>query len=93
MRQNKELLYTVQFTEEEFDKLNGSLYIYYRDLKYRLDLLLSEEDKERQLNDEQKEYYINQLNDVLSLVQKLEWINNQADETNPLYILEKQNVT
>jgi len=93
MRQNKELLYTVQFTEKEFDKLNESLYYYFRDLEYKLDLLLSEEDKERQLNDEQKEYYINQLNDVLSLVQKLEWINNQADETNPLYILEKQNVT
>jgi len=85
----KELFYTIQFTEEEFDKLNGSLYYYFRDLKYELDSMLSEEDKERQLDDEQKEYFTNQLNDVLSLVQKLEWINNQADETNPLYILKE----
>jgi len=89
----KELLYTVQFTEEEFNKLNGSLYYYFRDLKYKLDLMLSERDKDFQLDDEQKEYHTNQLNNVLSLVQKLEWIKNQADETNPLYILGEINAT
>jgi len=93
MKQNEELLYTVQFSEEEFDKLNASLYYYFRDLKYKLDSMLNEEDKERQLDDKAKQYHTNQLNDVLSLVQKLEWINNQADETNPLYILGDINVT
>lgn len=89
MKQNEELLYTVQFTDEEFHKLSGSLYYYFRDLKYKLDSMLSEEE----LDDEVKEYFTKQLDDVLSLVQRLEWISSQVDETNPLYILGEVDVT
>jgi len=89
MKQKEELLYTVQFTDEEFHKLNGSLYYYFRDLKYKLDSMLSEEE----LDDEVKDYFTKQLNDVLSIVQKLEWIRDQADETNPLYILGEVDAT
>lgn len=87
MKQNEGLLYTVQFTDEEFNILNGSLYYYFRDLKSKLDSMLREEDEEAQLDDEVKEYFTKQLDDVLFLVQKLEWISNQTDKTNPLYIL------
>lgn len=89
MNQNEELLYTVQFTDEEFQNLSGSLYYYFRYLKSKLDSMLHEEE----LDNEQKEYFTKQLNDVLSLVQKLEWISNQVDETNPLYILREVDVT
>lgn len=93
MNQNEELLYTVQFTDEEFHRLSGSLYYYFRYLKSELDSMLREEDEEAQLDDEVKEYFTKQLNDVLSLVQRLEWICSQADESNPLYILGEVDVT
>lgn len=89
----KGLIYTVQFTEEEFDQLVGDLYYYFRHLQDEHEKLLrvdEREDREQfKLNDEEKEYFARQPVTALFLQSKLEFIRNKADITNPLYILKE----
>lgn len=84
---NKELTYTIQFTDKEFDQLVGNLYYYFRHLKYNLDYKLELQDYE--IDEGSKEYLTNQLSSVLKLQSKLEDLRNKADMTNPLYILKE----
>ena len=83
---NKELTYTIQFTDKEFDQLVGNLYYYFRHLKYNLELQNCEEGR---INTDAKKYLASQLSNVLQLQSKLENIRNKADITNPLYILKE----
>jgi transcription termination factor NusB len=82
---SSELTYTIQFSEEEFDQLVGDLYYYFRSLKDKIEF-------NDDLENEQKEYFQNQLDKVLKLQSKLENTRNKADKTNPLYILEEVNI-
>ena len=83
---NTELTYTIQFTDKEFDQLVGDLYYYFRHLKNNLELQDCEGDK---TDTNAKKYLANKLSNVLQLQSKLEDIKNNADMTNPLYILKE----
>lgn len=90
---SNELIYTIQFTEQEFDQLVGDLYCYFRHLQDEHDKLLRVDEREDRedfkLDDEEKEYFARQPITALSLQSKLEFIRNKADVNNPLYILKK----
>lgn len=87
MSNDMDLVYTIQFTEDEFDQLVGDLYYYFRHLK---DKAL---ERNSDVEDETTTYFTNNLEKVLELQSKLESVSNKANENNPLYVLKDIEVT